>query len=368
MKQEARKNFLINTFYFLTVTAGVFIFFRFLLKYLTPFIIGGLIAWLVQKPAVIISKKTGLKRFAAAPVLALAAFLLAAGLCVFLGFKLVEGAGGLISEISGYAGKLSVYFEDIKDKLDLFFEDLPKELTVLADNFYEKVTETLLTGLTTLLSDFAAYLAKRAPAFLVSCIVSAVASCYIAADFPGLVRFIRSLFGRRFYENTLKVKNIFVNSVFKFIKGYAILMLITFLELLAGLYILRIKYAPLLAALISVIDILPVLGTGTVLVPWAAAELLARDTAAGIGLLVLYAVITVIRNFAEPKIIGKEMGINPLFTLLAMFIGLKLFGFAGILLLPITLIVVVKYYKDEMEAEENTEEETTAAEEEEETL
>ena len=126
---------------------------------------------------------------------------------------------------------------------------------------------------------------------------------------------------------------------------------ITFLELLAGLYILRIKYAPLLAALISVIDILPVLGTGTVLVPWAAAELLARDTAAGIGLLVLYAVITVIRNFAEPKIIGKEMGINPLFTLLAMFIGLKLFGFAGILLLPITLIVVVKYYKDEMEAE-----------------
>ena len=85
-------------------------------------------------------------------MLALAAFLLAAGLCVFLGFKLVEGAGGLISEISGYAGKLSVYFEDIKDKLDLFFEDLPKELTVLADNFYEKVTETLLTGLTTLLS------------------------------------------------------------------------------------------------------------------------------------------------------------------------------------------------------------------------
>ena len=351
MKQESRKNFLINTFYFLTVAAGVFILCRFLLKYLTPFIIGGLIAWLVQKPAVIISKKTGLKRSAAATVLALAAFLLAAGLCVFLGFKLVEGAGGLISEISGYAGKLSVYFEDIKDKLDLFFEDLPKELTVLADNFYEKVTETLLTGLTSLLSGLAAYLAKRAPAFLVSCIVSAVASCYIAADFPGLVRFIRSLFGRRFYENTLKVKNIFVNSVFKFMKGYAVLMLMTFLELLAGLYILRIKYAPLLALLISIIDILPVLGTGTVLVPWAAAELLARNTAAGIGLLVLYAVITVIRNFAEPKIIGKEMGINPLFTLLAMFIGLKFFGFAGILLLPITLIVVIKYYKDEMEAE-----------------
>ena len=104
------------------------------------------------------------------------------------------------------------------------------------------------------------------------------------------------------------------------------------------------KYALLLGLLIAIIDILPVLGTGTVLIPWGIAELLFENTALGIGLLVLYAVITVIRNFAEPKIVGRQMGINPLFTLLSMFIGIKLLGFAGVIIFPTALIVTVKYY------------------------
>ena len=138
-----------------------------------------------------------------------------------------------------------------------------------------------------------------------------------------------------------------MGSVFKLIKGYGILMLMTFLELLAGFLILRVKYALLLSLLIAVIDILPVLGTGTVLIPWGIAGLILKNTALGIGILVLYAVITVIRNFAEPKIIGKQIGINPLFTLLSMFIGIKLLGFAGVIIFPTALIVTVKYYSED---------------------
>ena len=138
-----------------------------------------------------------------------------------------------------------------------------------------------------------------------------------------------------------------MGSVFKLIKGYAILMLMTFLELLAGFLILRVKYALLLSLLIAVVDILPVLGTGTVLIPWGIAGLILKNTALGIGILVLYAVITVIRNFAEPKIIGKQIGINPLFTLLSMFIGIKLLGFAGVIIFPTALIVTVKYYSED---------------------
>ena len=128
-------------------------------------------------------------------------------------------------------------------------------------------------------------------------------------------------------------------------------MLITFLELTAGLMLLKIKYAPFIALLISVIDILPVLGTGMVVIPWGFAELITGNAARGIGLLVMYAVITLVRNFAEPKIIGDKIGINPLFTLLAMFIGLKTAGIAGVLLFPTALIVTVKYYKNEMNEE-----------------
>lgn len=351
LKQEARKDFLISTLYFFTVSAIVFIVCRFLLKYLTPFVIGGAIAWLVQKPAKFISGKTRMKRKLAAAGLALAVFLLAAGLCVFLVLRISSGISNFAGEISGYAEEISAFFEKIKKSTESFFSDMPEELSVLADSFFKKASDTMISAVTGFVSDSAAYIAGRMPGILLSCIVSAVAACYIAADFPSLIRFARGVIGPRVYGNIRKVKEIFVTSVFKLGKGYAILMLMTFAELLAGFYLLGIKHALLLAALTAMIDILPVLGTGTVLVPWAAVLFILGDIGTAGGIIVLYAVITVIRNFAEPRIIGGQMGINPLFTLLAMFIGIKLFGVAGIFLLPVALIVTVKYYKDEMESE-----------------
>ena len=351
LKQEARKDFLISTLYFFTVSAIVFIVCRFLLKYLTPFVVGGAIAWLVQKPAKFISGKTRIKRKLAAAGLALAVFLLAAGLCVFLVLRISSGISNFAGEVSGYAEEISAFFEKIKKSTELFFSDMPEELSTLADSFFKKASDTMISAVTGFVSDSAAYIAGRMPGILLSCIVSAVAACYIAADFPSLIRFARGVIGSRVYGNIRKVKEIFVTSVFKLGKGYAILMLMTFAELLAGFYLLGIKHALLLAALTAMIDILPVLGTGTVLVPWAAVLFILGDIGTAGGIIVLYAVITVIRNFAEPRIIGGQMGINPLFTLLAMFIGIKLFGVAGIFLLPVALIVTVKYYKDEMESE-----------------
>ena len=351
LKQEARKDFLINALYFFTVSAIVFIVCRFLLKYLTPFVVGGAIAWLVQKPAKFISGKTRIKRKLAAAGLALAVFLLAAGLCVFAVIKISSGISNFAGEVSGYAEEISAFFEKIKKSTELFFNDMPEELSALADSFFKKASDTMISAVTGFVSDSAAYIAGRMPGILLSCIVSAVAACYIAADFPSLIRFARGVIGSRVYGNIRKVKEIFVTSVFKLGKGYAILMLMTFAELLAGFYLLGIKHALLLAALTAMIDILPVLGTGTVLVPWAAVLFILGDIGTAGGIIVLYAVITVIRNFAEPRIIGGQMGINPLFTLLAMFIGIKLFGVAGIFLLPVALIVTVKYYKDEMESE-----------------
>lgn len=289
MDERAKKNFLITAAYIVTVGAIVFIVCRFLLKYLMPFIIGGLIAWAVQKPAYYISGKTRLNSKISAALLTAAVFALLAAALFFAVLGFTTAAGGAVSSFAGAA-------------------------------------------------------VRRAPSFLISCIVSVAAGCYIAADFRGLSKFVVGVIGKRTYENCVKIKNILVGSVFKLLKGYAFLMLLTFSELFIGFLVLRVKYALLLSLLIAVIDILPVLGTGTVLIPWGIAELLFENTALGIGLLVLYAVITVIRNFAEPKIIGRQMGINPLFTLLSMFIGIKLLGFAGVIIFPTALIVTVKYY------------------------
>lgn len=312
-----------------------------------PFIVGGAVAWLVQKPAGLISEKTKLKRSAAAGTLALAVFIGAAALIFFICFKAVSAAAGFFEEIGGNADMLTGIFEDLKSFASSLFEKLPKEFNLFLSGFYGSAVNKAAAYLTSLVSSAAGYTVKHAPVFLLSCAVAAASACYIAADFRRLIKFARELCGKRIYVNAVKVKNILVNSVFKFVKGYIIILGITFVELFAGLAVLKIKYTLILAALIALIDILPILGTGTVLIPWAAVELIMGNTAKGAGLAVLYIVITVVRNFAEPKIIGKQIGIKPLFTLLAMFIGIKLFGVAGIFILPITLIVVIEYYKQE---------------------
>lgn len=331
----------------MTVAAGVFLFCKFLAYCLTPFVIGAVIALLVQKPALIISSKTKIKRSVAAAGLALTLFVGAAVLIMFLGIKGISAAAGLFKEISGLARELSGFFLSVRSSVDSFLSRLPEELTSFGAEMYDGALSRLALSVTSFISSAAGKAAKNAPGFILSCVVCAAAACYIAADFPKLVKFIRGICSNKIYENTLRIKGILADCVFKLVKGYLIIMALTFTELLIGFIVLRIKYAPLLAAIIAIIDVLPVLGTGTVLVPWAVVELLLGNTSAGIGLAVLYGIIALVRNFAEPKIIGKQIGINPIFTLIAMFVGIKLLGIAGIFIFPLTLIAVIEYYKND---------------------
>ena len=101
-------------------------------------------------------------------------------------------------------------------------------------------------------------------------------------------------------------------------------------------------YALLIALLTAIVDILPVLGTGTVRIPWAAAMLILGNFPLGIGLLILYAIITVVRQMLEPRVVGKQIGLYPLVTLVCMFVGTYLFGFVGLFGLPIIATVLVQ--------------------------
>ena len=126
----------------------------------------------------------------------------------------------------------------------------------------------------------------------------------------------------------------------KWCKAQCILLGITFCELLAGLLLLRQGYALLLAALIAVIDALPVFGTGTVLVPWGALCLLTGNVPKGLGLLALYGVISLVRSVLEPKIMAAQVDLPPLAALAAMYVGFCAFGVAGMVLCPMALLFV----------------------------
>ena len=138
------------------------------------------------------------------------------------------------------------------------------------------------------------------------------------------------------------VKHYFVDSVFKILRVYALLMILTFIELSIGLSILRVNNAIAVAGLIALIDILPVLGTGGILVPWAVIEAILGNYLFAIGIIIMYLIITVVRNVLEPKIVGNQIGLHPIATLISMYIGNKVMGILGIFLFPMIVITLKK--------------------------
>ncbi len=143
-------------------------------------------------------------------------------------------------------------------------------------------------------------------------------------------------------EQIFKVKAKTIDVLFSFLKAYGILMSLTFAELLIGFLLLRIENAFLIALATSLIDILPILGTGTVLIPWGIVLLIIGNIPVGIGIIVLYLIITVVRQTLEPKVVGRQIGLYPLVTLICMFVGGSLFGIVGLFGFPICVTVIVK--------------------------
>ncbi|MBE6694416.1 MAG: sporulation integral membrane protein YtvI [Ruminococcaceae bacterium] len=120
----------------------------------------------------------------------------------------------------------------------------------------------------------------------------------------------------------------------RYARAYLILMLLTFAEMFVGFSAIGVEYAFLLAWLVAIVDFLPVLGAGTVLVPWAAVAFISGDTPLGAGLLIILGISLIIRQIAEPKIVGASLGLHPFASLTAVYVGFKLFGIIGMLLAP----------------------------------
>lgn len=355
MDYEAKKVFLINCLFLLMVGGIVFVISRFMLAYLLPFVIGVILAFLMQKPARFLAPRLHLKNGTCAALLVILSYLLLLSAGVFIIIRIALSAGGLMEQLVKYFITFSDFAESAYDNIAARINRLPNGVFKTLDSMLKNAKDNITMGISSFFSSAATATAKNMPAFLVSSIVTIVASCYIAKDFELFIRFFKNFLSDRTYKTVVKIKNILTESVLKFVWGYFWIMCITFIELLFGFLLLRVKNAALIAGIVAVIDLLPVLGTGTVLIPWAVFSVISGDIAFGMGIAVLYLIITVIRNFAEPRIIGRQMGINPLFSLLTMFVGLRVFGILGMILVPVAFIVVIDYYKEEMQSDQKSE-------------
>ncbi len=331
------------------IVLAVFLFFRYLFGVLLPFLIAYLIAFCLQPLARAMEKRAGISRKATVLVAVCLIVALLIALCAVVIGRISKEVTSLAESLGAFLSRVRndpAYADGLADKwaqklpwLDTHavFADLDGRLTALLSSLLARLSDSVLP--------FLASLAASLPSALLSVVVVLIASYYFAIDFRKFNAGIKSLLPSSVAEPLCKLKNTLVVSGGNFLRAYGMLMLITFSELFSALLILGYRYALLIALFTAAIDILPVLGTGTVLLPWAAFCLFTGNTKGGIGLLIVYAVITVVRQILEPRIVGKYIGLPPLASLAAMYVGLRLIGFWGIFVFPVGALLVYQWKK-----------------------
>ena len=340
MNREFKKNFLVDLGFILAISLIIYFSFRFVLVYLFPFIIGLIITALVQKPSAFIANKTRIKKGICALFLVVFTYLSLVALIFFCCYITVGGLSSLYNSLSENIDYFETLFESLNKSYSSLIDGLPKDVKNAFSDIFTNLVSSIAGGITAFVSHLATSAAAVAPGVFVSVIVTIVASCYIAKDYDSVKRIATGLISKRISNLLIKIKEIATTKIFKIIKGYFLIMLITFAELSVGLLLLGIDNAILIALLIAVLDLLPVLGTGTVLIPWGIINLSLGNYWLGAALIIIYVIVLIVRNIIEPKIISHQVGLHPLLALLCIFIGLKLFGFIGIFLLPLTVVLI----------------------------
>lgn len=327
-----------------------FLFFEYLFVYTVPFLIAWGIAYLIYPISVELSSKTKLPRKLCSFSLVLILLSVMLSLLFLIGNRLLFEAQRLFEhltenseEIEGYFKEIFDYFRSLREKLPIISGFKDTEIgESLANNFYALISsiwQSLIDWFGSVAQDLAADIVIALPNVLFVSLITVIACFYFALDVDALHKRIKEALPQRAISKIRAVKENIICGFKNYVKAYLILFVITFFELLAGFLILGIDYSFVLALLIAVVDFLPVFGTGAVLLPWAIVLILMKKYYSGIGMLVLFAVVTVIRQVIEPKIIGKSMGVHPLLTLAGLYIGFRLFGIGGMILAPIVITV-----------------------------
>ena len=182
--------------------------------------------------------------------------------------------------------------------------------------------------------------AQASPDTLLFAVTAGIGTYFASASYPQLTAFLAAQIPAGLRRRFSGVGGNLKGSFGGWLRAQLILMLMTFFELLIGFLLLRVRGAPVIAAVTALVDALPVFGTGTVLLPWAAACLLLGQAPRAVALAALYAVISAVRSFLEPKVMAAQAGLPPLAALAAMYAGFRAFGVAGMILLPVALLFV----------------------------
>ncbi len=372
-RTEKRRAFIINTVYAAILIGLFYLGIKYALGIIWPFVTAFFLAMILQRPVNFLVKKTPLKRGISSVIMVL--FLLVIigsilGLIFariiielrdFFSFLLMklEDAPSFVTQVTDWVDNtLSFLPASIADSVTVTVHDFLNRLLGLeaevSANLPQRTAESSGFDFSMLSSPLGAVwgTAKQIPMFAVGILVCVVSCCFMTADYKNLRDIILRQMNQKKQSAIIRTKQVIFSTLGKMGKAYSIIIGVTFVEVSIGLCVLKLcglyegSYIFAIALVTAVVDILPILGTGTILIPWAVWSMCTGHLGFGIGLLVVYAVIGIVRQVIEPKLVAAQLGLPPFLTIMAMYVGTQLFGFVGLFLLPLT-VMLLKVLNDE---------------------
>lgn len=348
---EKKKTFIINILYYSIILIFGYLGLKYLFPVLIPFLVAFIVVWVLKYPADFLARKLKCGR----------KWILRLLLTVFWGgvaFAVLKISANVLPMIGNFFLRLPEFYADklmpavqtvyhqIRDVVKDGNQDVILSLETIFEQIFAEIGNFISASSGSIIKAVSGY-AASVPSVVIKIIITVISSYFMAGDFDGMIAVALGALPGQWKERIIRITNQTKNIIGIFLRSYSLLMLITFCELFLGLWLLKVPYAGLIAMIIAVFDILPILGTGGILIPWAIIAVILGDYKMAIGIAILYLVITVIRNTLEPKLVGKQIGLHPLATLISMFVGARLFGLMGLIGFPLALSLYVKMKKME---------------------
>ena len=320
----------------------------FVIKLFLPFLLGYLFSMAVNPLADFLQKKLKIPRGLSAVLVIVLIVGIVGGVLTFAIWKIVDEIRMLYTQFPAIYESVRNGVHAFGEKWSVLYDNLPvniqEALAALGTDISDKAAGFINTKSLPMVGN-AGNFAKSLPSVFIGIVVFILSSYFMVSDNKTVSRTVKKMIGPRLAERLTMVKSELKKYLGGYCRAQVILMFIAFLIMLTGLSILNINYALLIALAVAVLDALPFFGSGLVLWPWTVVAFLNGNIRLGVGLIIIYAAVALMRHFTEPKLVSSRIGMNPILTLMSMYVGYRTLSIGGLILGPIILMLIISFYK-----------------------
>lgn len=346
---QRRGAFLINLLYFAAIVVIVILALRYAVPWLMPFIIGFAVAMIFHPLITWTANKLKVSRKAIACVVIVLGYAILVTAITFGTIELVNLLSRMFSKLPAlFDTQIAPTFSAIGSYFSDFFAKLPADWVATISSMADSVLDAIKGVLGSVSSSGLNFLTSfigALPGFLVALVFTILASFFISMNYESTRDFLMAQLSPRTQEIMRAIKAALKGTVFAYIKAYFKLMCLTFVELSISLMIIGVKNAVGISFGIALFDFLPVFGTGAIVIPWIVIDFILGRTFEAVGLLIAYGIITVIRNFIEPKVVSDQLGLNPVVSIIAIYLGFVWFGVLGMIIVPMAVQIAISLHQ-----------------------